>query len=106
MKVAAMVEANQVNEAGTTISEFTKHYAAVLDRTDQGSLEVITRHNRRYVILGEEQIAALVKNSKSGQLAGELLAGELLAGLPLLPYDEHRPRVQSINTVNAGRLPK
>lgn len=101
LKLASLVEANQVNEAGTTISDFKAHYSSVLDRADNGSLEVITRNNRRYVILSEGQVVALVKNALP-----QPLAGELLADLPLLPYDEHRPRAQSINTVNSGRLSK
>lgn len=100
MKVASFVEANQVNEKGTTISDFKAQYSSVLNRTEQGSLEVITRNSRRYVILDEHQVLALVKNAKSQQLAGELLAD-----LPLLPATEARPRVHSVNTPSLGRLP-
>lgn len=101
IKLALLVGAKQVNEAGTTISEFKAHYSAVLDRADAGALEVITRNKRRYVILGEAQITALATRAKS-----QCLAGDLLADLPRLPSTDSRPRVRSKNTINSGRLPE
>jgi pyoverdine/dityrosine biosynthesis protein Dit1 len=100
-KMAHFIEASHINEKGTTISEFKAQYSNVLNRTDNGSLEVITRSNRRYVILDEDQVLTLVKNAQP-----QHLAGELLADLHLLSATEARPRAHSVNTPSLGRLPE
>lgn len=101
-KLATIVGTSSVNEGGTPISSFRAQYAHVLNRTDAGSLEVITRNNRRYVILNEAQLVALTKNVHL-----EPLAAELLSDLALLPAtgDKLRSRLPNSSFVRLSRLP-
>jgi hypothetical protein len=100
-KIAHFVSATQINEKGTTIADFKAQYLNVLNRTDKGSLEVITRSNRRYVILDEGQVRALANNAQP-----QPFAGDLLEGLQLLPATDARPRAMSVNVPSLGRLPE
>lgn len=102
-KLATFVDASNINESGTTISEFKAKYSHVLDRSERGSLEVITRHNRRYVILDEAQVLALTKNAHSSPMAADLLAD---LALPVAGENIPRSRAPKGAPVRLGRLPE
>jgi hypothetical protein len=103
IKLAAFIGATRINEAGTTVSDFKAQYVDVLARAEEGSLEVITRHKRRYVILEAKQVLALTKNAQVLPAAAELLAD-----LPLMSVSDVAPprsRAPGADLVRLGRLP-
>lgn len=76
--------------AGTTISEFKTHYATVLDRAEHGYVEIVTRGNKRFVIIFESQLVELKEHTESKQTVGDLFAD-----LPDLPENVVLPRAVS-----------
>ena len=100
-KIAHLVNATHINEKGTTIAKFKTEYSTILDRTDEGSLEIITRSKRHYVILEEGQVLALANSVQPPRFAGDLLDD-----LQLRPATEARPRAISVNVPSLGRLPE
>lgn len=73
--VPARVGARRINV--TPISIFSKHHFAVLKRIRAGSLEVVTDHGEPFIILGMNQILALVAGQNAGQTTARILAGRL-----------------------------
>lgn len=102
-KLASFVGAKEVGRQEMTISEFKAKYASVLNRTDSGSLQVIKRNSRRYVILDEAQIMALTENTHSSLSAGALLAD---LRLPSANGNTPRSRLSASGLARAGRLPE
>lgn len=102
-KLVSFVGAKEVDQAEITITEFKAKYASVLNRTDRGSLQVIKRNSRRYVILDEDQVLALTQNAHSTPSAGALLAD-----LPLPSAGDSAPssRLPASGLVRVGRLPE
>ena len=101
-KLVSFAGAKEVDEGEITITEFKAKYASVLNRTDRGSLKVIKRNSRRYVILDEDQVLALTQHAHTSPAASSLLAD-----LPLPSAGEGAPRsrLPASGLVRLGRLP-
>lgn len=102
-KLVSFVGAKEVDQGEITITEFKAKYASVLNRTDRGSLQVIKRNSRRYVILDEDQVLALTQNAHTTPLAGALLAD---LPLPSARNSAPRSRLPASGLVRIGRLPE
>jgi len=102
-KLVSFVGAKDIGQDEMTITEFKAKYSTVLNRTDRGSLQVIKRNRRRYVILDEEQVRALTQNAYSTQFAGALLAD---LPLPAAGDTVPRSRLPASGLVRVGRLPE
>lgn len=85
--LAARIGATEVVVAGTPISRFEASYTTVLDRVRAGSIEVVTDGREPFVILGVNQVLALVEVLKTRRTASELLEG-----LPASPGPPPRHR--------------
>jgi len=78
--VAACVGARRINV--TPISIFNRHHVALFKRIRAGSVEVVIHRGEPFVILGMNQVLALVADQSMGRAS----ATEMLAGLsPVLP---------------------
>jgi hypothetical protein len=100
--LAARIGVTEVNIAGTPISRFKESYTAVLNRVRAGSIEVVTQRREPFVILGANQVLALVES-----LNRRRTASELLEGLPSLPASsDPPPRHRSIGGKSHHRVPR
>lgn len=102
-KLVSFVGAKEVDRGEITITEFKAKYASVLNQTDRGSLKVIKRNSRRYVILDEDQVLALMQNAHTTPPAGALLAD---LPLPSAGDSAPRSRLPASGLVRVGRLPE
>ncbi len=85
--VAACVGAGHINV--TPIRILSKHHFAVLRRIRARSLEAVTDHGEPFIILGMDQILALVSDQNAGQITARILAGRL-PNSALPPISRHR----------------
>ena len=84
--VAACVDARRINV--TPIPIFSRHHVALFKRIRAGSVEVVIHRGEPFVILGMNQVLALVADQSVGR-AG---AAEMLAGLPPVRPSTSVPR--------------
>jgi len=133
--VAKGVGATKVNGIGTNISVFKTNYSKILNRIENGSIEIVTHGHKRYIILTENQVISLMQNAKlqnaklqntemqivklqnvklqNAKLQNAKLqnaetkrtVGELFANLPTLPGTRDIPRAVSLNVVDHYGLP-
>jgi hypothetical protein len=99
-EIARRIGAQVGDEVRTPISEFKSNYSPILDRASGGSVEVLTRGKRRYVILDEAIVEALILEANDRKTIGEAFAG-----LPSMPAGGRRPLDMSIASVDQYRLP-
>lgn len=89
--IAARVRAKHVNLRGTPMPASKAKTAAVFNRVASGSVEVVTRGRERFVVLGLDQVLALIP------VAGRTrTVAEVLAGLPTVPASTPRLRFTSV----------
>jgi hypothetical protein len=101
VKLASLIDASNINENGTLL-KFNKKYSTGLHLIDNRLLEMVTHHNRRYIILNEKQVLALI-NAYANPSAAHLLVG---LPLPVATEDIPRSRILKTSFVRLGRLPK
>lgn len=89
--VAACVGARRINV--TPISVFSRHHVALFKRIRAGSVEVVTHRGEPFVILGMNQVLALVADQSVGRAAAEIPAG--LPAIPASPAISKRRSVQT-----------
>lgn len=99
--IAARVRAKRVNLRGTPMAAFKAKPAAVLNRVASGSVEVVNRGRQRFVVLGLDQIVALIPDARERRTVAEVLAG-----LPTVPATTPRLRSTSVAAANHYRLPE
>lgn len=97
--VGARVRAGDVNVAGTPVSVFKTHYATILKRINAGAIEVVTQRGQPFVILGLDQVIALVKKQSTTRRVREVFAE-----FPTVPASATPPRYTSINTKSSYRV--
>ncbi|MBA9859245.1 hypothetical protein [Ralstonia insidiosa] len=99
-EVAERVGAHQVNLS--RVSSFRTHYAAVLDRIKDGSVEVINKGGEPFLLLGATQLFALLKNE-----ARTLTTAEVLQGLPSVSLEGGAPpRARAVGSKSHHRVPR
>lgn len=99
--IAARVRAKRVNLRGTPMPAFKAKTAAVLNRVASGSVEVVNRGRQRFVVLGLDQVLALIPDAGKRRTVAEVLAG-----LPTVPASTPRLRFTSVATPSPYRLPE
>ena len=97
--VGARVGAGDVNVAGTPVSVFKTHYADILKRINAGSIEVVTQRSQPFVILGLDQVIALVKKRSTTRTVREVFSE-----LPTVPASTTGPKYTSISTKSSYRV--
>lgn len=97
--IAARVGAKRVNLVGTPVADFKTKYATVFKRANAGSVEVVTQGRQRFVVLGLDQVLALIPNASRRRTVAEVFAG-----LPTVPASSVRLRATSIATKNPYRF--
>lgn len=70
--VAARVGARKINVVGTPLSVFMTRYAAVFKRARSGSIEIVYQGAEPFVILGAQQLLALVAGLQRDPALGDV----------------------------------
>nr|CUV45041.1 conserved protein of unknown function [Ralstonia solanacearum] len=97
--IAARVRALRVNLRGTPMPALKAQTAAVFNRVASGSVEVVTRGRQQFVVLGLDQVLALIPNAGRRRTVAEVFAG-----LPTVPPSIPRLRFTSVAAPSPYRL--
>jgi hypothetical protein len=97
--IAARVRAKRVNLRGTPMPAFKSQTAAMFNRVASGSVEVVIRGRQRFVVLGLDQVLALIPNAGRRRTVAEVLAG-----LPTVPPSIPHLRFTSVAAPSPYRL--
>lgn len=99
--VAARIGVKRVKVIGTPAPVFSAHCSAALRRIKRGSIEVITYQGEPFIVLGMEQLFALVAGANT-----QRTAAELLVGLPSVSASPSIPKHRSVLKPSHHRVPQ